>query len=189
MLFKKRLNEKQLLEQLQVGNEEAFFQLYRDNYTTVRNYIMRNNGRPEDAEDLLQEAVVVVWENIRKPGFELSSKLSTFLFAIVKRMWMKKLNKNMRISYDDAKVEAAVESYQPDFVNEKLSISQELLNQLDERCKEILTLFYFIDMDTQAIATKMGLANADVVKSKKYQCFKKLQSLFLDGYTKSDFLE
>ena len=38
-----------------------------------------------------------------------------------------------------------------------------------------------------AIAEKMGFANTDTVKSKKYQCFKKLQSMVKDNYSKEDF--
>jgi RNA polymerase sigma factor (sigma-70 family) len=188
MFFKKRLNEKQLIEGLKNGNEEALYQLYRDNYTSVRNHIMRNSGKSEDVEDVLQEAVVVVWENIRKNDFELNSKISTYLFAIVKRMWLKKLNKNSRMDYNSEKVEANGSVYEQDFSNEKLKIAQELLNELDKVCKELLTLFYFKDLENKEIAEIMGFANTDVVKSKRYQCFKKLQQNAIAKYHKTDFL-
>lgn len=187
MLFKKRFNEQQLIEELKAGNEEALCQLYRDNYTTLRNYVMRNNGRPEDAEDLLQDAVIVVWENVRKKDFELTAKLSTFLFAVAKRMWLKRLNKNARIQYKDEFTFEWSEESEP--INEKLTVSEQLLQQLDRGCREILTLFYFKDLDTQTIAKQLGFANTDVVKSRKYQCFKKLQDLFFESYNKSDFLD
>ncbi len=64
-----------------------------------------------------------------------------------------------------------------------------MMDRLDAGCIQILTLFYFKDLETKKIAEIMQFANADVVKSKKYQCFKKLQSLFEENYNSSDFFE
>ncbi len=189
MPLEKRLSEQNLFEELRMGNDKALVQLYKDNYSMVRNYIMRNNGKAEDAEDVLQEAVVVVWEKVRETNFELTSRLSTYLMAIVKNMWLKKLNKNNRIDFDNEKVTAMRIGYHQDFGNEKLKIVGQMMDRLDDGCKQILTLFYFKDLETKKIAEIMQFANADVVKSKKYQCFKKLQSLFEENYNSSDFFE
>jgi RNA polymerase sigma factor (sigma-70 family) len=187
MLFVKRLNEKKLLNALQEGKEEAFVQLYSDNYTTIRNFVMRNNGKPEDAEDLLQDAIIVLWQNIQNNRFELNAKLSTYIFAIIKRMWWKKLGKNSKISYNDDLIQQLQLADETEVDVEQKKIATQLLQQLDESCRELLSRFYFLDQSTQLIATEMGFANTDVVKSKKYQCFKKLQQETLKLYSKSDF--
>lgn len=189
MLFEKKISEKKLFEELKAGNDKALIQLYNDNYTMVRNYIMRNNGKTEDVEDMLQEAVVVVWENVRKKEFELSSLLSTYLMGIVKNMWLKKLSKAARIDFDNDKVTALRKGYHQEFGNEKLRVVGLMMDRLDEGCRQILTLFYFKDLETQKIAEIMQFANSDVVKSKKYQCFKKLQALFEENYNSADFFD
>ncbi|MCO6495065.1 MAG: sigma-70 family RNA polymerase sigma factor [Bacteroidetes bacterium] len=189
MPLEKRLSEQKLFEELKLSNEKALVQLYKDNYTMVRNYIMSNNGKTEDVEDVLQEAVVVVWEKVRDKDFELSSRLSTFLMAIAKNLWLKKLNKTSRIDFDNDKITAMRLGYYQDFSNEKRKIVGEMMNKLDSTCKQILILFYFKDMETKRIAEIMNFANTDVVKSKKYQCFKKLQSLFERNYNNADFFE
>lgn len=187
MLFRKKLNDTALIKALKNNSEDALAQLYRDNYTSIRNYVMQNNGRPEDAEDVLQEAVIALWKIVLKPEFVLNAKLSTLVFAIAKNMWLKKLRKDVRTQFDSELVENIVSSYEPDLLNEKKTIALQLLNSLEEGCKDILTRFYFYQQTTEVIAKEMGFANTDVVKSRKYQCFKKLQSLAFSRYNKQDF--
>ncbi|MFA6540631.1 MAG: sigma-70 family RNA polymerase sigma factor, partial [Bacteroidota bacterium] len=50
----------------------------------------------EDADDMLQEAVIVLWENVRSGRFEYTSKLSTYIFAVVQNMWKRKLSRAKR---------------------------------------------------------------------------------------------
>ena len=72
------------IERLQQGDREVLIELYKENERMVRKYIMENSGTSDDAEDLLQDALVILWQNARKPNFELHAKISTYLFAIVR---------------------------------------------------------------------------------------------------------
>ena len=49
--------------------------------------------------------------------------------------------------------------------------------QLGEQCRKILLLFYWEERTMEEIASALGFANAETVKSKKYQCKKSLQRL------------
>jgi RNA polymerase sigma factor (sigma-70 family) len=190
MLFKKRLKEKELIAALKEGREDALLQLYRDNYTSVRNYITRNNGTYDDAEDVLQDAVIVVWEKVKLNQLELHVKLSTFVFAVVKNKWLKQLRKNGRIDYVEEHFKSpSVEVNEEQMVDERVTLVKDMVEKLDDVCKKLLTYFYYHEMEMDKIAENMGFANANVAKSKKYQCFKKLQEQFLNQYKKSDFLD
>ena len=63
-----------------------------------------------------------------------------------------------------------------------------MVNEMDETCKKLLSYFYFDGYSTRMIADKLNFANADTVKSKKYQCFKKLQASVLAKYNKADLI-
>ena len=63
-----------------------------------------------------------------------------------------------------------------------------LVKAMDDTCKRLLSYFYFDGYDNKLIAEKLGFANTDTVKSKKYQCFKKLQATVLENYNKEDLL-
>lgn len=187
MFFKKRLKDPQLLEALKSDDSDAMAQLYTDNYTSVRNFVMRNSGRPEDAEDILQDAIIIVWNYVKKPDFTLQARLTTLVMGIAQKLWLKKIRKDKKIQFiPDPYVQARIDHYDPEPMREKEELARKALNMLDPNCKQLLTLFYFYDKSTQDIATEMNLANANVVKSRKYQCLKKLQSVFGAQYNQSD---
>src|SRR5436190_2163997 len=90
-----------IVQRLLNGDQGALIEIYKDCFAMVKNYVIKNNGAQEDAEDLLQDALVVLWQNVRKPEFELTSKPSTYIMAIVKNMWLKKLSKNSRMAGEE----------------------------------------------------------------------------------------
>jgi RNA polymerase sigma factor (sigma-70 family) len=187
-LFKK-LNDEQLVIAIKNGDKQALMQLYRDNMVSVRNYILKNNGREEDADDVIQDACIAVWEKIQNNQLILNAKLSTFVFAVSKNIWLKKLNKSSRqVELSDIHTEKLSEN--ADIFNQQdLSLVSKALEMLGEKCKTILQLFYFEGKDMIEIAEILEYNNADTAKAKKHQCFKNLREQFLKTYDKSDFWE
>ena len=53
--------------------------------------VIKNSGNEEDAIDVLQDALIVLCEKVKLGTFELSSKLSTYLYGIARNIWYKKL--------------------------------------------------------------------------------------------------
>ncbi len=175
------------IERLQQGEREVLIELYRENERMVRKYITENNGTADDAEDLLQDALVVLWQNARKPNFELHAKISTYLFAIIRNQWLKTLEKRKR---ENGSLEVAGEG-PTSFPNETqmdLKIVRDYLNDMGDLCRKVLLMYYFDGFDMQTIASANNLANADTAKSKKYQCLKELGSRIKSKFNATDFL-
>ncbi len=188
MLGKKRLNDKQLVDAIRQGDKDALVQLYKDNYISVRNYVLKNNGNSDDAEDILQDASIAVWEKIRNDSLELKARLSTIVFAIAKNQWLKRLGKlGRQVNMDGINTEKMTEQAE-EFPAHDRKLVVEMMNLLGDKCRELLTLFYFDGLDMSSIAEKMNYNNADTVKAKKHQCFKHLQEQFLNRYNRNDFI-
>lgn len=175
------------IERLQQGDREVLIELYKENERMVRKYITENNGTSDDAEDLLQDALVILWQNARKPNFELQAKISTYLFAIVRNQWLKKLEKNKR---ENGSIEQI--KYEPtstfDDTRLDLKIVRDYLNEMGELCRKILLMYYFDGYDMQTIADANQLANTNTAKSKKYQCLKDLGGRIKSKFHLNDFL-
>jgi RNA polymerase sigma factor (sigma-70 family) len=175
-----------ILEMLRQGDEEALVMLYRSNRRPVTAFVLGNKGTRDDAEDMLQEALVVLWERVRSGQFVYSAKLDTFVFATVKNMWMRRLfRKRREVSEgnrpDDSPDDAA--SALDDMITgEESRIVREALNDLGEPCRNLLLLFYWEELAMDEIAARLGFANAETAKSKKYQCKKALQALLLERF-------
>lgn len=184
----KRLNDTQLTEAIRRGDKEALLQVYRDSYISVRNYILKNNGNSDDAEDVLQDAAIVVWEKIRRDDLELRAKLSTLVFAIAKNLWLKRLGKlGRQVDMDGINPEILSDDT-PEMHNLDRKKVVEAMQMLGDKCRELLTLFYFDGLDMNRIASIMNYSNADTAKAKKHQCFRHLREQFLKLYDKSDFI-
>lgn len=161
--------------------------MYKQNIAMVKNFIRKNSGTEEDVPDLMQDTVIAVWQNANKPGFVLTVKLSTYIMSIAKNLWYKQLRKKGRMSrLDDFPHEDVAIENKPGFQMD-MHVIQDFVKRLDETCMQLLSMFYFDELDNKVIAEKMGFANTDVVKSKKYQCFKKLEKDIKSHYNKEDF--
>jgi RNA polymerase sigma factor (sigma-70 family) len=174
-------SDTRILEQLRSGDEQGLVDLYEQNRRMVVSYVARNSGTESDAEELLQEAVVVLWERVRSEKFEPTAKLSTFLFSVVKHKWGRRLVQQRRNVHQS---EENLEIPDGDPTADELMIDEEqreaiaaAMNRLGNPCKRLLLLFYWEERSTKEIAKTMGFANADTVKSKKYQCKKSLENL------------
>jgi len=185
-----KFSDEKLIELIQQGDQKALVVMYKENYTMVRNFILKNNGDEDEVADVLQDSLIAVWQNANKDSFHLTVKLSTYLMSIVKNQWFKKLKKKSRFVVVDEnlkeKLGSTTELKSSTFDHE---IIREKVKALDETCMKLLSYFYFDGFNNKVIAEKLGFANTDTVKSKKYQCFKKLQKEVLNEYNKEDFFE
>lgn len=177
-------SDSRILDLMRRGDEEALVMLYRTNRRPVKAYVMRNNGSADDAEDMLQEALVILWQRVRAGKFEYAAKLDTFVFATVKNMWLRRLARMRReapilvdpeghAGDDPSALENLIET-------ERSTAVHEALDRLGKPCRELLLLFYWEELSMEEIAGRLGFANADTVKAKKYQCKKALQGMLKD---------
>lgn len=176
-----------LLDRLRSGDREVLVELYKDNERMIKKYVLDNNGTSDDAEDLLQEALVVLWQNARKPDFQLDAKASTYLFAVVRNLWLKQIEKRKKgTRLNDSHQEVAAE--EPKHLDMDLAVIRKELNSMGELCRKILLMFYFDGYDMNTIAEANNLSNSNTAKAKKYQCLKELTQQVKIKFNKSDFL-
>ncbi len=79
------------------GDEEAMEALIRAHQDSLYAFVLRMSGRPETAEDIVQEAFVRVLKNLAR--FDNRFRFSTWLFTIAKRLYMNSIQK-LGPSYD-----------------------------------------------------------------------------------------
>ncbi|HIB69134.1 MAG TPA: sigma-70 family RNA polymerase sigma factor, partial [Phycisphaerales bacterium] len=92
-----RNEERALIERAIAGERIAAGDLIRAHQRSVYAYILRMSGRPDVAEDIVQEAFVRVLGNLHR--FDFRFRFSTWLFTIARRLYMNAMAKN-RPAYD-----------------------------------------------------------------------------------------
>src|ERR1700740_2236690 len=101
-------DETALLQRISAGDRRAFEALYRGYYPRLTRFLERVIRRPHSVEEVLNDAMLVVW---RKAGsFNGRSKVSTWIFSIAYRKALKAIKR-----FDDPVEpdEERVESTQP----------------------------------------------------------------------------
>lgn len=179
-------SDQEIIRRIREGDETALVEVYQNNITMVNKFIRENSGYPEDAEDMLQEAIVILWENVQKNDFDLTSKISTYLYSIVRNRWFREISRRkigkMGNIDDYVIVEESKDALKNVIRNEEYKMILECINMLGPTCKKILSLFYLEEKGMDEIARLLGFSNADVAKAKKWQCKKELELLIKRQY-------
>jgi RNA polymerase sigma factor (sigma-70 family) len=175
----------ELLAGLTSGSDRALTQIYRRYFPMVLHLVLANSGDEDDAKDIYQEALVVVYEQVSGGSLELHCQLKTYLYSISRRLWLKALSRRGRFAAltDTEEAEDVTDDLaQHETRNRQFEQMAASLGKLGEPCRTLLEDFYIREMSMQAITEKFGYTNADNAKTQKYKCLQRLKRLFFADY-------
>lgn len=179
-------DEKELLKGLANNDKKAVETIYQENFNTVQALIINNNGSTDDAKDIFQEAIIVLYEKVRSGAFELNCQIKTFLYSVSRRLWLKRLQQQNRYSSPGdsmenvVPVEEGLEAHEQR--NAEFEMMEKAINNLGEPCKSLLEAYYIQKQNMQVIAASFGYTNADNAKNQKYKCLMRLKKIFFTHY-------
>ncbi len=157
-------------------NDHLFLKgLYAKFLPVVERYVGFNNGNDDDAKDLVQQALVIVFQKVRSNEFELSCSFKTYLYSICKNLWLKELRKRKiqkKSALDPDEIEKV--EFEIDFEGEYLFNQQYVLFRwhylnLSEICKGLIKM-RLARVSYAEIAEKLKFKSEEVARKKKYRC-------------------
>ena len=184
--MKAESNEKALLQGLARSDRKAIEVIYRENYNMVQSLIINNSGSSEDAKDIFQEAMIVLYEKVRSGTFELNCLIKTYVYSVSRRLWLKRLQQMNRYVpamenlQDTMPVEEDVEENER--IDSEFQAMEKAINSLGEPCKSLLEAYYLEKKSMQEIALFFGYTNAENAKNQKYKCLVRLKKIFFAQY-------
>jgi RNA polymerase sigma factor (sigma-70 family) len=185
-------NEQALLKGLAANDRKAIETIYRAHYSMVQALVINNSGTSDDARDIFQEAIIVLYEKAKSGSFELHAQLKTYLYAVSRRLWLKKLALYKRFSGDLANAPETIATEDDLEIYEHRTQDFELMEQalqhLGEPCKELLESYYIRKKNMSEIAKEFGYTNADNAKNQKYKCLMRLKKIFFGHYNNNNNL-
>jgi len=84
------LQEVGLLKGLAAGDRKIIEGIYKDHFNMIQSLIVNNNGTADDARDIFQEAMVVLYEKVRTGSFELNCQLKCK--SLLEAYYLRKMN-------------------------------------------------------------------------------------------------
>jgi len=178
--------ENLLLKGLAHNDKTAIEAIYRDNYTMIQAFILNNSGSVDDARDIFQEALIVLYEKSRLENFSLNCQIKTYVYSICRRLWLKRLQQLNKFSSNVDKLEETVpveeEIENHERKNNDFILMENAMSKIGEPCKSLLDAYYLQKKSMQDIAADFGYTNADNAKTQKYKCLVRLKKLFFAQY-------
>ncbi|MGO1595978.1 MAG: RNA polymerase sigma factor [Sphingobacterium sp.] len=176
-------SDTELLEGLRQGENNVVSYIYKSSFPSILYLILANNGTEDEAKDIFQEAVMVLYDKVLQHDFILRSKISTFLYAVCRRLWLKQLRKRDRTVNIVEQENFEVVEVEEDIVNHEekeleFKKMHTAMNLLGEPCKTILKEFYINNKSMKDICELMGYTSTDNAKTQKYKCLQRLKKLF-----------
>ena len=184
--MKSEINEIALLEGLAANDKKSVEAIYQQNYNMVQSLIINNNGSADDAKDIFQEAMIVLYEKARSGTFELNCQIKTYVYSVSRRLWLKRLQQLNRYSAPLGDIESIVpveeEIEGHEQRNAEFEMMEKAINSLGEPCKSLLEAYYLQKQNMQVIAANFGYTNSDNAKNQKYKCLMRLKKIFFTHY-------
>jgi len=176
------MTDKQIIAFLRNNKYQKAVNGLYDVLDPVKKYILSNSGVADDAKDIFQDALVVLYKNVQSENFTLTVSLKTYLLAIVKNLWLQELRRRnkMPVTTDEAEI--------PDInfnENKNFEIAKAAFNLLGERCRQLLILFYFKKKTYKELASFLGFGDEKTAKNQKYRCLQKAKENYITLSTNS----
>lgn len=136
------INEETLYEEIRNGNEKAFAYLFDNYYNNLCRYVFSYTRDFSQAEDIVQGAMITIWDNRKRINSKLSVK--NYLYKIVYNKFIDDYRKNkLKLNYLDEVKKSSLDNcveFDDEYMNIKNEIIQNEIHNLPPKCKEVFIL-------------------------------------------------
>ena len=177
-------SDEAILKGLKEKHSDIIRYLYREYFPLTKSIVEKNSGSYEDAEDVFQDGIIVLYQKILSGPLTLNCSLKTFFFSICRNIWMQRLDRKWRLLYQDDLVSESIEDYDaiPIEINEekleKTRLYQLYFLSLPADCQKILKMF-LSKASLKEISECMGFKDVNYAKTRKYLCKNMLRKKIL----------
>ena len=171
------MNDAQIINYLKTNNYSKVSQKLYAYFPVIKKLVLKNNGSTADAEDVFQDALIILIKKVQANNFVLTSSLNTYLYSICRFVWndeLKKKSKTIQVDIEKnnsyLKEDIFENSYRDEIENK---LAEKAFTMLGDRCKQLLLLFYFKKESLKDIAATLKFSSEKVAKNQKYRCIEK----------------
>ncbi len=159
-------------------NELDYKSIYTSCYPMVRSMVLKNSGTQDDARDIFQEAIIILYQNSTREKFELNVGTCTYLYSIARNKWLKHIRDNeKKTSLDDTDELQDDKTFaDDDEQKQRQRLLIKHLSNLGEKCQNIIKL-YFEGKPGEEIAKELEFSSYEYYRVAKNRCIENLKKL------------
>lgn len=170
--------DQKYIEGLAVNNSVIIQEIYKKFVPKVVFYIMNNSGDKDQAQDIVQEIMILLFNQAKANTLQLTCPFDAYFFLLCKRKWLNELkktsNKGVTITEDVGSInESGLELVeQTEQFDEKQQLFDAMFLKLGDKCQELLKLSFAIK-SMEEVAEKLNVTYG-YVRKKKSLCIGQL---------------
>lgn len=161
------------------NNDSAIIHvIYKKFVPKVVHYIKNNSGDEDKAQDVVQEVLILLFNQAKAQQLKLSCPFDAYFFLLCKRKWLNELkkysNKRVTIKDDLVSISESVNELvlQTEHFDEKQQLYDVMFQKLGDKCQELLKLSFTLP-SMEEVAQKLAVTYG-YVRKKKSLCIGQL---------------
>lgn len=166
-----------MLSGIRTHDSQVLEHIYLTYFPIIEGFVIHHKGTREQAKDVFQEAMIIVYNRVRAGGLELSCKFGTYLYAVCKKIWIQERKKYLlhqdKLKQQPMAVHDPGPEEDPLLQQHLFQIFHNHFRELSPDCQKILTM-YFNDFSLEEIRQAMNYTNLHHTADRKYRCKKSL---------------
>ena len=182
------MKDNQIINRIIEGDPRGMEAVYEMANKMIKKMVLNNSGTETEAEDIVQETVIVFWKKVTEDNLILSCKISSYLYSVAWNLWRKRLNykkkfisdKDYDVIDESLSIERAIE------VEEQREIVQDTISELSEAC-QLLMNKSLNGETTRDMADQLGYKNSESAKTQLCKCRSQLSKAIRKKYDSTDF--
>lgn len=165
--------------------------LYKIIYPKVKSYILVNSGNSDDAFDIFQDGIMILYKQIQENKYNQEYELTGFLYVVCKNLWTNKIKRDKKISFLPENYDSSDHFDFSDHIvtKENKQILNEIIDKLGKKCYQLLQYSIFFKLKPDEIINKMGFATVNAVKTQKYKCKQKLAKILEENNSYKEVID
>jgi len=169
-----------VIDDFKKNSNVAFAILYQQYFTYTKKFVLNNKGNLEDAEDIFQDALLILYEKLYADNFKVYTCLGIYVSGISKNLWLKKLrNKEFLIEIPEnyytknqAEINLAIEN-ERDYWH-KLN---DYINSISTHCKNLIQDIFIKNKSIDEIQSKYQYSSKHNAQNQKHKCVEQIRKI------------
>ena len=181
MSEKKTHEDQKYIDGLLKNNSFIIQAIYDKFVPKVVNYIKQNSGSRDQAQDVVQDTLVTIYNQASEKGLKLTCPFDAYFFLLCKRKWLNVLKKtsNKEVTINEEVLskgdEAQELAFETSVFGEKQALFAEMFEKLGNACQDLLKATFKIK-SMEEVAARLNVTYA-YARKKKSLCIGKLTEL------------
>lgn len=173
--------DQKYVQALLKNDNKLIAEIYSKFAPKVVGYIQKNSGDESTARDIIQEALITIYDQAKTKGLQLTCPFDAYFFLICKRKWLNFIKKNkpagVTINEEITSIGAQAQQQADEtaLYDDRASLFNAMLEKMGDACRKLLKLSFSIT-SMEEVARKMEVSYA-YARKKKSLCVGKLTKM------------